>query len=72
MQLVIQDSSKYIENLKGHSHLRSAQVVWYLNAFWGYGMKDKAESLWEFVEKASQIDKSKQAGSGLDELEAHR
>jgi hypothetical protein len=48
------------------------QVVWYLNAFWGSGAKEVAETLWTFVEKAAQIDKAKTEGSGLDELEAHR
>lgn len=35
-------------------------------------MKDQAEKLWQYVEKASVIDNAKAAGCALDELEAHR
>eukprot|EP00009_Paramoeba_aestuarina_P006883 CAMPEP_0201520418 /NCGR_PEP_ID=MMETSP0161_2-20130828/11187_1 /ASSEMBLY_ACC=CAM_ASM_000251 /TAXON_ID=180227 /ORGANISM="Neoparamoeba aestuarina, Strain SoJaBio B1-5/56/2" /LENGTH=210 /DNA_ID=CAMNT_0047918777 /DNA_START=40 /DNA_END=668 /DNA_ORIENTATION=+ len=54
------------------------QGVWFLNAFWEGGLKDgsglgeKAERLWEYVDKASVIDNAKAAGNALDELEAHR
>mmetsp|Transcript_9202 Transcript_9202/g.12414 ORF Transcript_9202/g.12414 Transcript_9202/m.12414 type:complete len:325 (+) Transcript_9202:56-1030(+) len=47
------------------------QVVWYLNAFWSQS-KDKAETFWEFVEKAAKIDNAGAGGNGLDEMEAHR
>jgi hypothetical protein len=54
------------------------QAVWFLNAFWeaglpgGGGMKDKAELMWNYVDKASVIDNAKAVGNALDEMEAHR
>eukprot|EP00009_Paramoeba_aestuarina_P007867 CAMPEP_0201516166 /NCGR_PEP_ID=MMETSP0161_2-20130828/7554_1 /ASSEMBLY_ACC=CAM_ASM_000251 /TAXON_ID=180227 /ORGANISM="Neoparamoeba aestuarina, Strain SoJaBio B1-5/56/2" /LENGTH=294 /DNA_ID=CAMNT_0047913193 /DNA_START=121 /DNA_END=1005 /DNA_ORIENTATION=+ len=47
------------------------QACWYLNAFWP-SVGEKAEQFWEYVEKASKIDNAGKAGTGLDELEAHR
>ncbi len=54
------------------------QAVWFLNAFWeqglvgGKGIADGAERLWDYVAKCTSIDHAKNAGSALDELEAHR
>jgi DNA repair exonuclease SbcCD ATPase subunit len=64
------NDSEKLQNLCSYAY--KFQAVWYLNAFWGNGMKDQAEKLWEFVDKASQIDNAKADGNGLDELEAHR
>ena len=50
----------------------------FLNAFWEAGLKGgagigpSAEVLWNYVQKAASIDGAKNAGSALDELEAHR
>jgi hypothetical protein len=54
------------------------QAVWFLNAFWesglpsGSGLKDQAEIIWDYVQKASVIDNAKATGNALDEMEAHR
>jgi myosin heavy subunit len=48
------------------------QAVWWLNAFWAEH-QGEAEKLWAYVEKANEIDlEHHDAGSGLDELNAHR
>jgi len=48
------------------------QAVWFLNAFWGqHG--GEAERLWGYVQKFADLDlQNRAAGSGLDELNAHR
>jgi hypothetical protein len=49
-----------------------------LNAFWETGLKDgqgfggQAETMWDFVGKASTIDNAKATGFAMDEMEAHR
>ena len=48
------------------------QAVWYLNAFWEFGLKEQAEKLWDYAQKASVIDNAKATGNALDEMEAHR
>jgi hypothetical protein len=54
------------------------QGVWFLNAFWegglkgGHGLVSGAEQIWNYVNKCSSIDKNKENGGALDELEAHR
>ena len=48
------------------------QAVWFLNAFWEDFGKDEAEGLWHFVDHCVKIDQRKEAGTELDEMEAHR
>ena len=44
----------------------------FLNAFWEDFAKDEAEKLWHFVDHCVKIDQRREAGTELDELEAHR
>jgi hypothetical protein len=43
-----------------------------LNAFWEDFAEGEAENLWNFVDHCVRIDNAKEAGTELDEMEAHR
>lgn len=48
------------------------QAVWFLNAFWDQ-QQNEAERLWGYVLKFADLDlQNRAAGTGLDELNAHR
>jgi hypothetical protein len=47
------------------------QAIWFLNAFWDKH-EGEAESFWKWVKLFSDLDPNKDAGTGLDEMNAHR
>jgi len=48
------------------------QAIWFLNAFWNGGVKEKAEDIWAFHEKFSQIDPNGGNGYDHDEFWSHK
>jgi len=48
------------------------QAVWFLNAFWNAGVKEKAEDIWNWQEKFSKIDPNGGNGYELDEFWSHK
>jgi len=49
----------------------SSQAIWFLNAFWNGGVKEKAEDLWEYCAKFVKLGGSKE-GCDLDEFVSHQ
>lgn len=49
------------------------QAVWFLNGFWGEGAYENAEKIWDYTQKAIELDEAKgKDGNELDEFQAHR
>lgn len=49
------------------------QGIWFLNAYWDQFASNEAERVFEYVKKCAELDlQSHGAGSGLDEVNAHR
>eukprot|EP01102_Stenamoeba_stenopodia_P015884 TRINITY_DN5484_c0_g6_i1.p1 TRINITY_DN5484_c0_g6~~TRINITY_DN5484_c0_g6_i1.p1 ORF type:complete len:343 (+),score=110.21 TRINITY_DN5484_c0_g6_i1:71-1030(+) len=63
------DNEKLL-SLSARNH--KEQAIWFLNAFWDQH-QGEAERVWGYVQKFADLDlQNRAAGSGLDELNAHR
>merc|ERR1711988_1903162 len=54
------------------SQSHEAQAIWFLNAFWNGGVKEKAEDIWNWQEKFKNIDPSGGTGNDHDEFWSHK
>jgi hypothetical protein len=58
-------------NLVKKSH--ADQAVWFMNAFWNGGVKEKCEDVWKYVQKFNELAKMGDgSASDLDELFSHK
>jgi len=48
------------------------QAIWFLNAFWNEGIKEKAEDIWSLQEKFASIDPNTGTGYDHDEFWSHK
>merc|ERR1712137_1173569 len=70
MSLEGNNEQEKFENLTQKTH--KEQLIWFLNCYWEDIEEDK-ENFWLYSEKCAELDlENHEAGSGLDELNAHR
>jgi hypothetical protein len=48
------------------------QAVWFLNAYWNDGVKEKSEEIWDFVLKFQALSKQSNSACDLDEFFSHK